>query len=442
MFTFGGYFDFVSTESRRVLSRLVHRVGFGPKPGQFQTMLAKGFSASVSDLVYSARPAYGDVKVMLGITDLGPQPAPNSEAVVQYADSKRGQLRAISLWWLDQMVGQDFPFHERMTWFWHGHWATSYAKVDEPVVMFDHVDRLRQHATADFGEMCEAMTTDAALIYWLDGQLNSAKSPNENLARELMELFTLGVNRYTEVDIKEASKALAGWQVVKSSGLVYRNVNRTFNGSTAILGRTDNFDAVSLARFLSQQPACQRFIPERLWFRFISSTTTPAVGSDIEIAFAQRQILPAIVAMVQSEAFADPQNDLVKSPLEWLVAVLRALRITPSTYAQPDSLLSLLTALGQRPLFPPNVGGWPGDEVWLSASAAQTRIQAAQTLCSRGDLTPVTSVPASARVDALADWLGVAGWCDRTRSVLNGAVSDPRRLVTLAICSPDYVVNQ
>jgi uncharacterized protein (DUF1800 family) len=131
----------------------------------------------------------------------------------------------------------------------------------------------------------------------------------------------------------------------------------------------------------------------------------------------------------------------VKSPLEWLVGALRALQITPSTYSNPDYLLSRLTNLGQRPLYPPNVGGWPADEAWLSVASAQTRIFAAQTLVSRADLSPVASVAQASRLDALADWLGVARWSARTRAALESAASDARRQVTLALCSPEYVVS-
>jgi uncharacterized protein (DUF1800 family) len=431
----------VSLTERTALARLVHRVGFGPKPGQFQSMLAKGFDAAAGELLYAPRPAYGDVKASLGIADLGPQPPSNSAGIVAYADNKRNQLRAMTLWWLDQMVVQDHPFHERMTWFWHGHWATSYIKVDEPVVMFDHIDKLRQHAVGNFSQMCEQMVLDGALMYWLDGQLNTSTAPNENLARELMELFILGVNRYSEQDVKEAATVLSGWKVVKHSGLVYQNPRQSFWGSSTVLGVSDRFDAVKLARFLAEQSAAQRFIPERLWYRFASSETALPADSNVESMFAGREILPAMSSLAYRMAYADASHAVVKSPLEWLVGLLRALQITPSTYGNPDYLLSRLTNLGQRPLYPPNVGGWPADEAWLSVASAQTRIFTAQTLVSRADLSPVASVAPASRLDALADWLGVARWSARTRAALEHAASDARRQVTLALCSPEYVVS-
>ncbi|NBY45538.1 MAG: DUF1800 family protein [Acidimicrobiia bacterium] len=443
----------VESLDRLRTARLVHRVGFGPRPGQFRKMLNQGFKVSARQILRAGLPDYGDIKTAIGIADVGAQPKPDSDALVPYNFSKRAQLRNMSLWWLDQMVVQEHPFVERMTWFWHGHWATSYSKVNEPVVMFDHIARLRKHAIGDFSQMCEEMILDGALIYWLDGQLNTASSPNENLARELLELFTLGVNHYSENDVKEAAKALSGMRVVKNSGLVTKEPRRSYFGTTTILGVTGNFESVTLARFLSLTAACQRFIPERLMYRFISPSASmmdiPKKSAErakssafkIHQAFGTRQILPTMEELVFSDAFKDPVNAQVKSPVEWLVSVFRALQIVPSTCSQPDLLLTLLDTLGQRPFFPPNVSGWPADEAWLSVASSQNLIRAAQIFVSEGDLSPLIIVPKRERVDALADWLGVAEWSDRTRMAFEGALGDAARLTALAICSPEYLVS-
>ena len=438
---------------RLAIARLAHRVGFGPKPGQFGKMLKQGFKVSAQQLLQAGLPDYGDVKTAIGIADLGAQPKQNSEAFPPYKAAKQAQLRNMSLWWLDQMVVQEHPFVERMTWFWHGHWATSYSKVYEPLLMFDQIARLRKHAIGDFSQMCEEMILDGALIYWLDGQLNTASSPNENLSRELLELFTLGVNRYSENDVKEAAKALSGIRVVKNSGLVTKEPRRSYFGTSTILGTTGNFESATLARYLSMTAACQSFIPERLTYRFISPASSmmsipmkPAEQKKssahiIKKAFATRQIMPTMEALVFSESFKDPVNSQVKSPVEWVVSVFRALQITPSTCSQPDVLLKLLDTLGQRPFFPPSVGGWPADEAWLSVASSQNLIRAAQVIVSEGDLTPLIKVAKQDRVDALANWLGVAEWSDRTRAAFDGALRDPARLTALAICSPEYLVS-
>ena len=431
----------VGIEERRNTARLLHRVGFGPRPGQFEDYLELGFSKAVEASLTSNSTYSPDLAATIGLSDLGTQPRPNTQEIVDYAERKRFQLRSMTLWWLDQMVLTDNPIEERMTWFWHGHWATSYAKVDEPIVMFQHVNTLRKYALGNFREQARNMVLDGALIFWLDGQRNTSVAPNENLSRELMELFILGVNRYTEEDVKQTAKALTGYKVAKSSGVVTRNLRQSHTGTISFLGTAGNFDAISLTDFLVNRRDCQRFIPERLWYRFVSSTAELPLNSSIESAFASREIKPAIEALVRHPGFIDPQNSQVKSPLEWLVSLMRASNIWPSQFERPDYLINLLNGLGQRPYFPPNVGGWPADEAWLSAASTQTRISAAQYLMKRADLASITAVSPRARIDALANWLGVAAWSERTKQALNGAIRDPQRLAVLGICSPEYLVN-
>lgn len=431
----------MSAEERLAISRLINRIGFGPRPGEFEESLSIGFTQAAEQYLSVAALDFSGLASSLGISDLGIQPRPNTPEIVIYAEQKRFQLRKMTLWWLDQMVGEENPLLERMTWFWHGHWATSYSKVDEPFVMFNHVNTLRKYALGNFREMARSMVLDGALIYWLDGQRNTAAAPNENLSRELMELFILGVNRYTEDDVKQTAKALTGYKVVKNSGVVTRNLRQSYTGSISFLGTAGSFDALSLTDYLVSRPDCSRFIAERLWYRFISSAYQLPANSSIEAAFASRELRPAIAAMVRDSSFIDPKNTQVKSPLEWLVAVLRASNILPSQYERPDYLINLLNSLGQRPYFPPNVGGWPADESWLSAASTQTRISAAQVLIKKADLSPISQVSTAARIEALSNWLGIASWSERTKQALTGAVRDPERLAILAICSPEFLVN-
>lgn len=428
-------------DERRAIARLIHRVGFGPKPGEFENALAAGFDLTAAQTLSAAKPSYGDLKAELGIFDLGPRPRPNTAELLTYGDNKRRQTLVMTLWWLDQMTIQDRPIHERMTWFWHGHWATSLAKVDDPLPMFDHVQKLRSNALGNFLTMSKSMVMDGALIFWLDGQRNTAAAPNENLSRELLELFMLGVNRYQESDVKEISKVLTGYKVQIRNGSVTRNMRQAYQGRVNIFGTSQSLDATSLVEFLASRSDCQRFIPERLWFRFVNTSASMPNRSPIEEGFTSREILPAMRALVSSAAFADPINSQVKSPVDWLVSVLRALRLQPTKLSNPNYAINTLRALGQVPYLPPNVGGWPADEAWLSAAASQTRIQAAQYLTKLGDVSPVSSVPQNRRIEALANWLGVWKWSDRTSIALRGAIRDPQRLAMLGICSPEYVVN-
>jgi uncharacterized protein (DUF1800 family) len=431
----------VVAAERLAVSRLINRIGFGPKPGEFAELLSLGFDRAAAQILSRPSNYRPNLADELSLSDLGLRPRPNTPEILKYAEAKRFQLRSASLWWLDEMVSTDSAFVERMTWFWHGHWATSYQKVDEPIVMFNQIDKLRKHATGNFKELSREMVLDGALIFWLDGQRNTARAPNENLSRELMELFILGVNRYTEADVKETAKALTGYNVKKSSGVVSRNLRQSFNGQISFLGTRGTFDALSLVDYLVSLEDCQRFIPERIWYRFISTSSTLTDENSISDAFYNRDISRAMQALVAHEGFQDPLNTQVKSPLEWLVATLRAFQILPSKFERPDYLLNLLQNLGQRPFFPPSVGGWPADEAWISAASAQVRIQAAQYLAKHANLDELSSKKQSERIDFIADWLGIPEWSDRTRMALQGAIRDVQRLALLAICSPEFTVN-
>ena len=431
-----------SLEDRRYVSRVFHRFGFGPKPGEFSQALIDGPSSLIARVLAAPQiPISESIFTLQGISDLGPQPAPNTPAIIDYSNQKRMQLRKISSFWLGLMIDSDNQLLERMNWFWHGHWATSYQKVDEPYVMLKQLLTMRNFSLGSYSDFASAMIVDGALIYWLDGQLNTIKAPNENLSREMMELFTLGVNRYTEDDVKQSAKVLTGYKVEKSSGNVTFIPSLHYAQPIQLLNSVQTFDGPSLAKFLVARDDCATFIAERIWFR--SVTTKVGIPSDgsLQKGFSDRNISSLISAILRNPSFNDPSFSQVKSPVEWLVGTMRALSLSIDDRVDLNVLLNALDALGQRPFFPPNVGGWPADEAWLSTSSAQTRLALAQYLVTSGDLSQVSAIPRNGRIAAIEDWLGIVGFGDRTRSALNGAITDVPRLVTLALCSPEYLVN-
>ena len=426
---------------RRRVSRLVHRFGFGPRPGEFEKLVASGFdSAATKYLISPTSDSFADNQPPPKVSDQGKRPPANSPGVVAYATEKRAQISSLIMWWLDRMVLSEHSLRERMTWFWHGHWATSLSKVDDALPMYTQNQTLRKYALENFADMSRAMVNDGALIYWLDGQTNTVKAPNENLSRELMELFTLGVNRYSESDVKETAKALTGYRVDKSSGKVTYLANLHFSGAVNFLGTSGSFDANSLSDFLVRREDCAQFITERMWYRFVSSIN-PLSDNNLKTKFQDRRISSLVQAVGTHSALDDPSNSMVKSPVDWFVSVCRALSITPSQFSNTAVIRNNLNLLGQLPLYPPNVGGWPADQAWLSTSAAQYRITFATALIKEGNLTPISSVPQRDRLETLLNWLGIAEWTPRTRLALRGALGDPERLTLLAICSPEYIVS-
>jgi len=423
-------------------SRLMQRFGFGPRPGEYAQALKDGVAATRAKVLTVPAVDAGAATVLVPeITNIGKRPAANSAEIVPYAISLRYQNQQLVLWWLDRMAMSDHGLTEKMTWFWHGHWATSVGKVNFALPMFIQNKTLRTHALGNFKDMSRAMINDSALQFWLDGQDSTLKSPNENLGRELMELFVLGVDRYTEDDVKGAARALTGYQVVNYEGSLTFNPKRHDPNPISILGTTRPFNGEELSDFLVAREDCATFIAERLWYRFISSTESMPASFGAKKAFATRDISSAVKAMVQDPAVGDSKNDLVKSPVEWFIAACRALELTPSNLKTPAQLINYLNQLNQVPFSPPNVGGWPAGEAWLSSAAVQYRIAFATWLIKQSSLRGLLEIPVANRAMKSADWLGVAEWSPRTQGALRNSMSDPAQFALLALCSPEFIVS-
>jgi len=423
-------------------SRLLQRFGFGPRPGEYAQALKDGVEATRAKVLSVPAVDAGAATVVVPeITDLGKRPAANSKEIVPYAIAIRFQNQQLVLWWLDRMAMSDHGLTERMTWFWHGHWATSIDKVNFALPMLNQNKTLRTYCLGNFKDMSRAMINDSALQYWLDGQDSTLMAPNENLGRELMELFVLGVNRYTEDDVKAAARALTGYQVVNYSGTLTFNPKRHDPTLITILGKTQTFTGDTLSDFLVAREDCATFIAERLWYRFISSTESMPTSFAAKNALATRDISAGVKAMAADPAIRDEKNDLVKSPVEWFIAACRALKLTPSALKTPTQLINYLNQMGQVPFSPPNVGGWPAAEAWLSSATAQYRITFAAWLIKQADLSALTEIPVESRVLKSADWLGIAEWSPRTQAALRNSLADPAQFALLALCSPEFIVN-
>ena len=427
---------------RLEIARLYHRFGFGPRPGEFKAALANGLSATKTALLSVPAVDSGAAQVAEpNITNLGVRPDQKTNALIEFNIALRQQIKDLPLWWLDRMALSDHALTERMTWFWHGHWATAIGKLNHAYPMYLQNQTLRKHALGNFGEMTSAMLNDGALQFWLDGGENTAKSPNENLARELMELFTLGVNRYTETDVRELSRALTGYQIERSSGKVTFNTKRYDPNIKTILGSSTTFNGTSATAHLVAQKDNAKFISERFWFRFISSQVELPSDNSLEKSFESRDIRKLVTALTDSQILSNPSYSIVKAPVEWFVGVARYLKLTPSALKTPAQLLAYLDKLAQVPFNPPNVGGWPTDESWLSSASAQSRIQFASWLIKQADLSALTAIAPNKRVAWLQDELGILAFSNRTRLALDGVKTSPAQLLQLAICSPEYVVS-
>ena len=425
---------------RLEIARLFHRTGFGPKPGEFAAALSAGVASTRSKVL--SPPSRTSFVTPPVLTDLGPRPAANSPAVVEYSQQLRYQIQLLFMWWLDEMVSSPYTLQEKMTWFWHGHWATSIGKVNYALPMLNQNVTMRKYALGNFKDFAKAMFSDGALQVWLDGQDNTAKAPNENLSREMMELFTLGVGRYTETDVKELARAFTGYQVARTTGVVTYNARRRDTAAVTVLGKTGVMNPEEVIDHLVAQDNSALFVAERIWYRFISSQEPLPQNHPMLKAFANRDISALMSSLIESSALSEQQYSMVKSPVEWFIGLCRALTITPSKLPSPTKIYGYLEMLSQVPLSPPNVGGWPADEAWLSSASAQYRVSFATHLVAQADLAELTAVSAVKRPAYLADLLGVVEWSTRTSYALRGVRDNPQKLLIIAVCSPEYVVSQ
>ncbi|MBB6568087.1 DUF1800 domain-containing protein [Kribbella sandramycini] len=410
--------------------RLNDRLGFGPAPGE----PALGFEETVRRLLGPAADAAA--AAIAPPTGLAPPPR-DKENKKADRQTRTAQERKLTVWWLDRMVAGRTA-SERLTWFWHGHFATSNQKVRNAAWMLAQNQTQRQHALGRFGDLATAMIVDSATIRWLDGQRNRKGSPNENLAREFLELFTLGIGHYAEKDVAEGARCLTGWVLGKDGKPATFRRQRFDSGTKTVLGRSGNFDAKGYAGLALARPESAPFVIGRLWFRLVSATPPDAATlARLQTAYgAERNVKSLLTAMVGEAAFRDPASALVKQPVEWAVGLLRALRLTPGKLEQQEQtkLLAGLRGMGQLSFRPPSVGGWPSGASWLTTSAGVTRLQLAQHLAGLSDLGAIKSA------DAAADLLGVDGWSARTKAAL-AQVKAPAQLVAIAACAPEYVVS-
>jgi uncharacterized protein (DUF1800 family) len=297
---------------------------------------------------------------------------------------QREQIRqgiAMRAWWFEEMLTTPSPLTEKMTLFWHNHFVSSHQKVKFGQLMLDQNLLLRRHALGNFGTLLHAVARDPAMVLYLDSAQNRRDAPNENFARELMELFTLGEGQYSERDIKEAARAFTGWSIDRQSGEYRFYRFRHDDGMKTVLGRSGLFDGDEVLDILLARPATAEFLTRKLWREFVSPEPDAAEVRRLAgvLRDARYDIRPWLRAMLASPAFWDTRNRgvLVKSPVEFVVGMVQTLQVQ----GMDSRVLALASRqLGQDVFAPPNVKGWPGGFAWLTSSTLLARKQVAERL--------------------------------------------------------------
>jgi len=303
--------------------------------------------------------------------------------------------------------------------------------------------KLRTLSLGDFRTLAYSMLTDAAMLRWLDGQSSTAKAPNENLAREFMELFALGHgNGYTEDDVRAGARALTGWVI---GGGDKTSVIPKRHDATAktLFGMTRNFDAAGFCDAVLAQPKSAEYVAGRLWQQLASDEPpSPQALDRLVSAYGPGRDLRALTrAILTDDEFTGARAGKISTPVEWLVGVLRSLRVSLEEPAQLKVAEGTLRSLGQRPFYPPSVGGWPLGQVWLSTASAEARLRAASRMARTGDLSGIEDATPGDRIDAVGYLIGVGAWSDRTAIALRPLVRTPPQLVAAAVNTPEYLTS-
>jgi len=308
------------------------------------------------------------------------------------------ELRA---WWLREMIATPSPLSERMTLFWHGHFATSQQKVRASQLMYRQNALLRREALGNFATMLHAVAKDPAMLVYLDNAGNRKQAPNENFAREVMELFTLGEGRYGEQDVKEAARAFTGWSLDRDTGeFTFRRLWHDY-GDKTVLGKSGRFDGDDVLDILLAHPQTAEFICGKLWREFVSREPDPREVARWAAVFrdARYEMKPLLRAILSSQAFWAPENRgaLIKSPVDLVVGTLRTFDIHPIDLRPA---VFAVAALGQNPFAPPNVKGWPGGEAWINSSTLLGRKQWLDRVFRGSDPAMMAAAPNAVRDDS------------------------------------------
>jgi uncharacterized protein (DUF1800 family) len=425
---------------------MLRRAGFGVTGPEVDAAVDRDWPGYV-DAMLSTNPDADPGAIATPMPSLEPPRAPGKGttpvARKQYNKQLSEQQGVLSDWWLRRMVAVGQPAHEKLTLLWHNHFATSAQKVRVAAHMAAQNQKLRTLSLGDFRTLAYTMLTDAAMLRWLDGQTNTAKAPNENLAREFMELFTLGHgNGYTEDDVRGGARALTGW-VIDADGRTSMTPQRHDPSAKTLFGITRNFDAAGFCDTVLAQPKSAEYVAGRLWQQLASDGPPSAQVLDrLVSAYGPGRNLRALTkAILTDNEFTDSRAAVVNTPVEWLVGVMRTLRVPVDGPARLKMVHATLRTLGQRPFYPPSVGGWPSGQVWLSTASAGARLRAATQLAHAGDLSSIESTGAGDRVDAVGYLIGVGAWSDRTVKALQSLVRQPPQLVAAAVNTPEYLTS-
>ena len=442
---------------------LLRRAGFGPLPSEIAQAVQVGPDRAVDALFAfpgdaPSPPSFGEIRQSEARVDetlaesirtkTKPKDNPQLRAAYEEVNRAHGRaLVALTSWWLDRMAKARAPLQEKLTLFWHGLFTTSAGDVHDAIAIYNQNQLFRQFADGNFARLLDGVARDSAMLRYLNNDANRKGHPNENWARELMELFTMGIGHYTETDIRESARAWTGWTLRDYRTFEDRR-NFAFkpplhdDGPKTFLGQSGNLDGTDVMRIILANPATPRWIAGKLANFFVSPTPDPDLVEAMarQLVASGYEVAPVLRAMFRSQAFYRPEvvHAHIKSPVEFVVGAVRHLGI-----ADPDwtRLGFLAGAAGQRLFYPPTVKGWDGGHAWINAATVFSRANLAGALLSGKFGTP--DITALSSIETMAAQLLQRPLASSRKTVLAQAIKNTGREagIHLMMSLPEYQVS-
>jgi uncharacterized protein (DUF1800 family) len=423
----------LSSESARVM-HLLRRATFGYTPAQLESALSAGFNKTVD-----------------GLLETKPSEPPALAAAT--TPGGRFAIAQLQQWWVDHMLTTSTPFAERMTLFWHGHFTSDYRKAADDTFMYWQNLTWRRMALTNLGSMLTQVTIDPAMLRYLDLATSTGQNPNENYSRELMELFTMGAGNYSEDDVRQGAKALAGWQlpqpdsyatvVVDKAKNVTRklpvytsqksgvfNKKRAYKGAVTFLGQSGSLDTQAVIDRILAQPATAPFIAAKVAQHFVTPQPAQSYVNGLADSFRRSEydMKTLMRAVFTSPEFTAAGNyrALLKSPTEFMVHASNAL----GAAGLSKVIVASGSGMGQSLFDPPDVNGWPNNASWISSNTVVERVNFVSAALGhiKGTLPPASDA-AHKQLD------GVLG--PQTATLLNQATDDKSRWF-ITLVSPEF----
>jgi uncharacterized protein (DUF1800 family) len=373
----------------RKARHLLNRAGFGVPRSRWERLTGVGAESAVRELVFYEKqfesssmprlvldnPSRTETRDMYGdLDEEGRRDLRNERR-----RAERKSITELKGWWMDRMLTTKRPLQEKLALFWHGHFATSAQKVTVPLHNWQVNDIARRNASGNFKTLAIEMGQSPAMLHYLDNRRSTKRQPNENWARELMELFTMGVGNYSEGDIKNSARAFTGWNCDHEK-FVYREDQHDFDSKT-FMGRTGTFDGWDVFDIIFDQPVTAEYIAGELWTYFAYANPEPEIVSGLSATLRDHdfELKPMLEQLFSSRAFYSDKaiGTQIKSPAQLIIQLCSDLGIDDPPYAL---VVSAMRQLGQDLLNPPNVKGWDGGEAWINANALLYRYNLPGTL--------------------------------------------------------------